>query len=88
MRAQLLRTFYVREGWKIDQAAATEATRILQWLRKGRFGSGRWSRGRRGFFHSHGQSLDWVFDGDIGGMISSLAKHSKRAAKVAGKVCS
>jgi hypothetical protein len=35
------------------------------------------------FFHSHGQSLDWVFCGDIGGMICGLAKHSERAADVA-----
>jgi hypothetical protein len=34
------------------------------------------------FFHSHGQSLDWVFCGDIGGMICGLAKHLQRAADV------
>jgi hypothetical protein len=31
------------------------------------------------FFHSHGQSLDWVFCGDIRGMICGIAKHSERA---------
>jgi hypothetical protein len=35
------------------------------------------------FFRSHGQSLDWVFDGDIGGLICSLAKNSTRAIAIA-----
>jgi hypothetical protein len=36
------------------------------------------------FFHSHGQPLDWVFFGDIRGMIYGLAKHSERAADLPG----
>ena len=35
------------------------------------------------FFHSHGLSLDWVFEGDIDGMICGLAKYSIRANKLA-----
>jgi hypothetical protein len=39
--------------------------------------------GASAFLRDHGQSLDWVLDGDVGGMISSLASHSRRAADVA-----
>ena len=34
------------------------------------------------FLSSHGQNLDWVFDGKPSGMICTLAKHSKRAVAV------
>ncbi|UGY23551.1 hypothetical protein HU675_0037280 [Bradyrhizobium septentrionale] len=35
------------------------------------------------FFRSHGQSLDWVHQGNPGGLICGLAKHSSRAREVA-----
>ena len=81
---ELLSTCYVREGWKIDQAAAKRA---LAFVRKYAKDGSDPDEGRRvamDFFHSHGQSLDWVFCGDIGGMICGLAKHSERATAVAG----
>jgi hypothetical protein len=77
---ELLTTCYVREGWKIDKAAAKRA---LAYVRKYAKDGSDPDEGRRvamDFFHSHGQSLDWVFCGDIGGMICGLAKHSERAA--------
>jgi hypothetical protein len=83
---ELLSICYVRKGWKIDKAAAKRA---LAYVRKyARDGSDP-DDGRKSamdFFHSHGQSLDWVFSGDIRGMICGLAKHSERAANVAGPV--
>ena len=81
---ELLTTCYVREGWKIDKAAAKRA---LAYVRKYAKDGSDPDEGRRvamDFFHSHGQSLDWVFYGDIRGMICGLAKHSERAAAVAG----
>jgi hypothetical protein len=71
-------------GWKIDKAAAKRA---LAFVRKYAKDGSDPDEGRRvamDFFHSHGQSLDWVFCGDIGGMICGLAKHSERATAVAG----
>jgi hypothetical protein len=35
------------------------------------------------FLRSHGQSLDWTFRGDVGGMICRGAKDSKRANSIA-----
>jgi hypothetical protein len=77
---ELLTVCYVREGWKIDKAAAKRA---LAYLRKYAKGGSDPNDGRKtalDFFYSHGQSLDWVLAGDIRGMICGLAKHSKRAA--------
>jgi len=79
---ELLTTCYVREGWKIDKAAAKRA---LAYVRKYAKDGSDPDEGRKAaldFFHSHGQSLDWVFCGDIGGMICGLAKHLQRAADV------
>ena len=79
---ELLTTCYVREGWKIDKAAAKRA---LAYVRKYAKDASDPDEGRKAaldFFHSHGQSLDWVFCGDIGGMICGLAKHLQRAADV------
>ena len=81
---ELLSTCYVREGCKIDKAAAKRA---LAFVRKYAKDGSDPDEGRRvamDFFHSHGQSLDWVFCGDIGGMVCGLAKHSERAAALAG----
>ncbi len=79
---ELLTTCYVREGWKIDKAVAKRA---LAYVRKYAKDGSDPDEGRKAaldFFHSHGQSLDWVFCGDIGGMICGLAKHLQRAADV------
>ena len=81
---ELLSLCYVREGWKIDKAAAKRA---LAYMRKYAKDGSDPDEGRRvatDFFYSHGQSLDWVFGGDIRGMICGLAKHSERAIDVAG----
>jgi hypothetical protein len=83
---ELLSTCYVREGWKIDKAAAKRALAYVRQYAKDGSDPDEGRRIAMDFFHSHGQSLDWVFCGDIGGMICGLAKHSERAAEVAGKV--
>jgi hypothetical protein len=83
---ELLTVCYVRKGWKIDKAAAKRA---LAYVRKYAKDGSDPDAGRKAaidFFCSHGQSLDWVLAGDIRGMICGLAKHSQRAADVAGPI--
>ena len=77
---ELLTTCYVREGWKIDKAAAKRALAYCQAYARDGSDPDDERKVAMDFFHSHGQSLDWVFCGDIGGMICGLAKHSERAA--------
>jgi hypothetical protein len=77
---ELLTTCYVREGWKIDKAAAKRALAYCRAYAKDGSDPDDERKAAMDFFHSHGQSLDWVFCGDIGGMICGLAKHSERAA--------
>jgi len=77
----LLRTRYVREGWKIDDAAAEQALSYFRgWAADGSDDDDLREAAIR-FLSSHGQSLDWVIDGNIGGMICGLAKHSRRASE-------
>ncbi|QIG92144.1 hypothetical protein [Bradyrhizobium sp. 6(2017)] len=81
----LLRTRYVREGWKIDE---DQAALTLEYFRRRVHGpafkdededTAAYYEGPLEFFRSHGQSLDWAHDGNPVGMICGLAKHSKRA---------
>lgn len=63
----LLRTRYVREGWKIDEVAAERA---LEYFRNCAADGSDDDEPRVAaleFLSSHGQSLDWVFDGKPGG---------------------
>lgn len=82
---RVLRTYRVRDGWQIDNEAAERA---LAWF-NGRV-TGRVSddepmtdegMAAMRFLGDHGQSLDWVFMGDIKGVICALAAHSKQAAR-------
>jgi hypothetical protein len=81
----LLRTCYVREGWKIDEGAADRALRYFRRhvegppLENEDQDTTEFHEGVVEFVGSHGQSLDWIFDGDPGGMICRLAARSKRA---------
>jgi hypothetical protein len=83
---ELLTTCYVREGWKIDEAAAERALAYCRKYAEDGSDPDDERRAAMDFFHSHGQSLDWVFAGDIRGMICGIAKHSQRAADVAGPI--
>jgi hypothetical protein len=81
---ELLSLCYVREGWKIDEAAAQRALAYCRAYAKDGSDPDEERKVAMDFFHSHGQSIDWVFYGDIRGMICGLAKHSERAIDVAG----
>jgi hypothetical protein len=73
------RWIYLEKGWEVDEAAAE---RTLEYFR-------RWAadgsddddlrEAANKFLSDHGQSLDWVYDGDPCGMIRGLATHSRRA---------
>jgi hypothetical protein len=80
---ELLSTCYVRDGWKIHKAAAKRALAYCRAYAKDGSDPDEARRAALDFFHSHGQSLDWVFCGDVGGMICGLAKHSQRAIDIA-----
>ena len=83
----LLRTRYIREGWRIDEQAATLA---LDYFRRQVHGPAYADEEAdtaalhqaQQFLSSHGQSLDWVHDGNLVGMICNGAHHSKRANEI------
>jgi hypothetical protein len=76
----LLHTCYVREGWKIDNEAAARALAFMRQFAKDGSEPDDGREATLDFLHSHGQSLDWVFCGDVGGMICGGAAHSERAS--------
>src|SRR5260221_4960272 len=78
---ELLSACYVREGWKIDEAAAKQALAYCQAYAKDGSDPDEGRRVAMDFFHSHGQSLDWVFCGDIGGGVCRVAQDSVRATE-------
>jgi hypothetical protein len=78
-----LRTNYIREGWKIDEDAAERALAYLRKCAKGGPDDSEEFRACVDFFDSHGQSLDWVFDGDRHTLFCGLAHYSARANSLA-----
>lgn len=83
-----LRTCYIREVWKMDEQGATLA---LDYFRRQVHGPAFADEDEDAaayhqaleFFRSHGQSLDWIHDGNPVGMICGLAKVSPRAGVLA-----
>jgi hypothetical protein len=68
----LLGSCYVCEGWKLD------ADRASQFVESVRTFDENWGecpkfRMTLDWMHDHGQSLDWLFDGDPAGLITSSA---------------
>ncbi len=85
----LLRTKYVCEGWHegFDEDGAARALRYFTFvaehgdheedeLEMEEFSAA------LDFLDSHGINLDWIFRGDIGGMIADGASNSARAAAI------
>jgi hypothetical protein len=84
----VLRTKYVSAGWKIDEDGAERAVAYFRRHVEGPpfkdedEDTIEYHRAIE-FLGSHGQSLDWIHDGNPGGMICRLAKHSQRASVLA-----
>jgi hypothetical protein len=80
---ETLRTRYIREGWRFDEKDASQALAHMRMLAKGPDEDVTDLMGENAvlfsqevvfdFLFRHGQSLDWVFRGDIGSMISRCA---------------
>jgi hypothetical protein len=68
----LLGTCYVREGWKLD---AERAALFVESVRTFDENDGDCPKFRivLDWMHDHGQSLDWLADGDIAGLITARA---------------
>jgi hypothetical protein len=88
---EFLRKCHVRDGWKIDEEGAERA---LSYFRRHVDGpafadededTAAYQKALE-FFRSHGQSIDWVHDGNPIGMICRCAYHSTRAAELAAAI--
>jgi hypothetical protein len=68
----LLGTCYVREGWKLD---ADRAAQFVESVGTFDEDNGECPKFRMvlDWMHDHGQSLDWLADGDIAGLITARA---------------
>jgi hypothetical protein len=75
----VLRTRYVCQCWKLDEEAAA---RMLRYFRRKAAGAPdndeEW-QAVVAFCGEHGQSLDWIVQGDPAGMICSAAARSRRS---------
>jgi len=79
----VLRACYIRKGWTLDEDAAQHAVAFCE--KYAEDGSDPDDRREKtfDFFRDHGQTLDWVFDGDHQAMIAKLASFSPRANRIA-----
>jgi hypothetical protein len=68
----LLGTCYVREGWKLD---AERGAQFVESVRTFDENDGDCPKFRivLDWMHDHGQSLDWLVDGDVAGLITARA---------------
>jgi hypothetical protein len=83
LAVDLLRTRYIRDGWAIDEATTAKMLSLLQAkspLDEEDNGAG---FAMVEFCDVHNQSLDWLVQGDPGGMICDRASRSRRAASLA-----
>ena len=85
---ELLRERYVCAGWSMNEQSAALAVGYFERRADGmRIDADEegWQHAKE-FISDHGQSFDWVLDGDPSSMICQLAGHSRRAAAVATAV--
>jgi hypothetical protein len=78
-----LRTRFICEGWHGRGLDEEAAARTLEYFRRGMPDDDPDFETVIRFFGDHGQSLDWIFAGDPGGMICRGAANSRRAAVLA-----
>ncbi len=79
----VLRTRYICQGWKIDEAAAERALAYCRGYAVDGSNPDDECEAAFDFFHTHGQPLDWIFRGNQGALISDLATHSPRERSLA-----
>jgi hypothetical protein len=82
-----LRTCVVCDGWHPNGLDEAAAARALAYFRAGFPEESAEDFAERkamgDFVRSHGQSLDWIIEGDPGGLICRAAAHSRRAQSLA-----
>ena len=80
---EVLRTCHVADGWQLDEP---RAARFLDSLRRLDFADGDSAEQAvvLDWVRDHGQSYDWIFDGDPLAMVCRGAARSARAPKAAG----
>jgi predicted nucleic acid-binding protein len=76
---ELLRSKYVADGWQLNEQRAAD---FLDALRRLDFENddSLEMKSVLDWVHDHGQSLDWIFQGDFAAMICAGAAHSVSAA--------
>jgi predicted nucleic acid-binding protein len=76
---ELLRSKYVADGWQLNEQRAAD---FLDALRRLDFENddSLEMKSVLDWVHDHGQSLDWIFQGDVAAMICAGAAHSVSAA--------
>jgi hypothetical protein len=79
----LLRTRYIGAGWKLDEQAAQRALQYFRRMAAGGPENDEEYESVCAFWFDHGQSLDWLINGDPGGLICPAAARSARAAVAA-----
>ncbi|MDB5620429.1 hypothetical protein [Tardiphaga sp.] len=69
----VLRTSYVCDGWQLSEPAAALVIQFCRRRADGKRTTDAQFQPVVEFFHAHGQCLNWLFMGDVGGMITSKA---------------
>jgi hypothetical protein len=69
---QVLGNSYVREGWKLDAARAAQFVECVRTFDEHDGECPKFVM-VRDWMHDHGQSSDWLIDGDVGDMIATRA---------------
>ena len=80
----VLHTRHIADGFTVDETAADQALGFFKRRANGdRTDDVAGEQSAIDFIRSHGGSLDWVFDGDLEGLLAYRASHSTRAASIA-----
>jgi hypothetical protein len=72
---ELLSTCFIRDGWSFDHVRAARFLECLRTFDENNGDSPAFAE-MLAWVRDHGQSFDWVFDGDPAGMICKLAHQS------------
>jgi hypothetical protein len=79
---EILRDRYICAGWELDEEGAERALKYFRRIAQpGRRDENRDFRFVIAFLHDHELSYDWIFRGDVTGLIVASAATSARAAR-------